>query len=52
MVEGLGTFIEFERPVTDLSEDKKVLEALMEELDVEADDLVTVSYSDLKLGNA
>jgi predicted adenylyl cyclase CyaB len=51
-VEGLGTFIEFERPVTDLPEDRKVLESLMEELDVKAEDLVTVSYSDLKLRKA
>ncbi len=49
MVEGLGTFIEFERPVTDLPEDRRVLEALMEELNIQAGDLVTVSYSDLKL---
>ncbi len=49
MVEGLGTFIEFERPITDLPEDRKVLEVLMNELDIEAGDLVTVSYSDLKL---
>lgn len=51
-VEDLGTFIEFERPVTDLPEDRRVLEALMEELNIEADDLVTVSYSDLKLEKA
>ena len=51
-VEDLGTFIEFERPVTDLPEDRRVLEALMEELNIEAGDLVTVSYSDLKLEKA
>lgn len=52
MVEGLGTFIEFERPITDLPEDRRVLEALMEELNITAGDLVTVSYSDLKLEKA
>lgn len=52
MVEGLGTFIEFERPITDLPEDRKVLEALMEELNIKAEDLITVSYSDLKLEKA
>ena len=50
-VEGLGTFIEFERPITDLPEDRRVLEDLMEELNIKAEDLVTVSYSDLKLEN-
>ena len=48
-VEGLGTFIEFERPITDLAEDREVLEALMEGLGIRSGDLVTVSYSDLKL---
>jgi predicted adenylyl cyclase CyaB len=52
MVEGLGTFIEFERPITDLPEDRKVLEALMEELNIKTEDLITVSYSDLKLEKA
>ena len=52
MVEGLGTFIEFERPITDLLEDRKVLEALMEELNIKTEDLITVSYSDLKLEKA
>ncbi len=52
VVEGLGTFIEFERPVTDLPEDRRVLEELMEELNIKAGDLVTVSYSDLKLEKA
>jgi len=51
-VEDLGTFIEFERPVTDLLSDKRVLEALMEELGIEESDLITVSYSDLKLEKA
>ena len=50
-VDDLGTFIEFERPVTNLPADRRVLESLMEELDVKAEDLVTVSYSDLKLEN-
>jgi len=49
VVEGLGTFIEFERPITDVLEDRRVLEVLMEELDIKAGDLITVSYSDLKL---
>ncbi len=52
MVEGLGTFIEFERPIRDLPDDRRVLEALMEELNITAGDLVTVSYSDLKLEKA
>ena len=51
-VEGLGTFIEFERHITDLPEDRRVLEDLMEELNIEAGDLVKVSYSDLKLEKA
>ena len=49
VVEDLGTFIEFERPITDLAADRRVLEALMEELNIKAGDLATVSYSDLKL---
>lgn len=51
-VDGLGTFIEFERPITDLPSDRRVLEVLMEKLGIGEDDLVTVSYSDLKLEKA
>ena len=48
-VEDLGTFIEFERPLKNPSEDQKVLESLMRELDIDQNDLITGSYSDLKL---
>ena len=48
-VEGLGTYVEFERPITELSEDRIVLEALMKELGIAYGDLITVSYSDLLL---
>jgi adenylate cyclase class 2 len=47
-VEGLGTFIEFERPITDLPEDRRHLEGLMDGLGVGREDLLTGSYSDLK----
>jgi predicted adenylyl cyclase CyaB len=47
-VDDLGTFIEFERPITDLPEDRKNLEELMEKLTIEPGDLITGSYSDLK----
>lgn len=47
-VEELGTFIEFERPITDLSRDREVLQTLMQQLDVENEDLMTGSYCDLK----
>ena len=47
-VEDLGTFIEFERPITDLPEDRKNLEELMERLTIKPGDLITGSYSDLK----
>ena len=48
LVEGLGTFIEFERPITDLPEDRRHLEGLMDSLGVGQEDLLTGSYSDLK----
>ena len=48
-VEDLGTFIEFERHLTDPSEDRKVLESLMRELKIVQEDLITGSYSDLKM---
>ena len=47
-VEGLGTFIEFERPITDLPEDRRNLEGLMDSLGIGQGDLLTGSYSDLK----
>ena len=48
-VEDLGTFIEFERPIKDLPRDRKVLQALMQQLNIKNEDLITGSYSDLKL---
>lgn len=48
-VEDLGTFIEFERPITDLPRDREVLQTLMQQLNIKAKDLITGSYSDLKL---
>jgi len=48
-VEALGTFIEFERPLTNPSEDREVLESLMRELDIDPEDLITGSYCDLKM---
>jgi len=47
-VEDLGTFIEFERPITDLPEDRETLKKLMEKLKIRPEDLITGSYSDLK----
>jgi len=47
-VEDLGTFIEFERPITDLPEDRETLKKLMEKLEIRPGDLITGSYSDLK----
>jgi predicted adenylyl cyclase CyaB len=47
-VEDLGTFIEFERPITDLPEDRETLKELMEKLEIRPGDLITGSYSDLK----
>ncbi len=48
-VEDLGTFIEFERPITDLPEDRETLKELMEKLEIRPGDLITGSYSDLKM---
>ncbi len=50
-VDGLGTFIEFERKIQNLKEDRRVLEELMERLEIKKDSLISGSYSDLKLGN-
>ena len=47
-VEDLGTYIEFERPITDLTEDRETLRELMEKLEIRPEDLITGSYSDLK----
>jgi predicted adenylyl cyclase CyaB len=46
-LEELGTFIEFERPLTKLPQDRLVLQELMHALNVKQEDLVTGSYSDL-----
>ncbi|MGD2201227.1 MAG: class IV adenylate cyclase [Candidatus Bathyarchaeota archaeon] len=48
-VEDLGTFIEFERRITDLPQDRRVLEELMDVLGIRPGDLVKGSYSDLKM---
>jgi len=50
-VDGLGTFIEFERKIQDLKKDRRVLEELMERLEIKKESLIRESYSDLKLGN-
>ena len=47
VVKNLGTFIEFERTITDVLEDRKMLERLMEGLGIDEHDLVRGSYSDL-----
>jgi len=49
VVDGLGRFVEFERPITDIEADREVLRSLMRALEIEQDDLLTRSYSDLKL---
>ncbi|MDQ1279943.1 MAG: adenylate cyclase, class 2 [Thermoproteota archaeon] len=46
-VQNLGTFIEFERKITDISKDREVLEELMKKLLIEEEDLIQGSYSDL-----
>ena len=46
-LEELGTFIEFERPLTKRPQDRLVLQELMRALNVKQEDLVTGSYSDL-----
>ncbi|MGD2142514.1 MAG: class IV adenylate cyclase [Candidatus Bathyarchaeota archaeon] len=46
-VEDLGTFIEFEREVTNITEDRKILKKLMERLKINPKDLIEGSYSDL-----
>jgi predicted adenylyl cyclase CyaB len=51
-VDGLGTFIEFERKIQDLKKDRQVLEALIERLEIKKEGLIRGSYSDLKLGNS
>jgi adenylate cyclase class 2 len=50
-VEGLGTFIEFERKIQDLPKDHRALEELMVRLGIVHENLVRKSYSDLKLNN-
>jgi predicted adenylyl cyclase CyaB len=46
-LEKLGTFIEFERPLKDLSKDRLALQELMIELKIRKEDLLKGSYSDL-----
>lgn len=48
-VEDLGTFIEFERKVSSLPKDRRVLEGLMKTLGIKQEDLLRRSYSDIKL---
>ena len=48
-VEDLGTFIEFERKVSNLPEDRRVLEELMKTLGIRQENLLRRSYSDIKL---
>jgi predicted adenylyl cyclase CyaB len=50
-VENLGTYIEFEREIRSLPEDRRTLDLLMEALEIRQEDLETVSYSDLKMEN-
>ena len=46
-VKNLGTFIEFERKITNTSNDRLVIEDLMKRLQIEKEDLIHGSYSDL-----
>ncbi len=46
-VQNLGTYIEFERKITDASRDREVLEELMKKLQIQEEDLIQGSYSDL-----
>lgn len=47
MVKDLGTFIEFERRITDLKNDHLVIRDLMKRLQIKEKDLIQGSYSDL-----
>lgn len=46
-VKKLGTFIEFERLITDYEKDHTALEELMARLNIKEKDLIQASYSDL-----
>ena len=46
-VKNLGTFIEFERRISNVNKDRRVLEKLMKRLKIEQKDLIQGSYSDL-----
>ena len=46
-VQNLGTYIEFERRITNINKDHKVLEELMKKLQIKEKDLIQGSYSDL-----
>ena len=50
-VSNLGTFIEFERKITNLIDDRRVLEELILTLRIEDKDLIQGSYSDIALEN-
>lgn len=49
VVKKLGNFIEFERQTSDenIGKDRRILEELMEKLEIKLDNLETLSYSDL-----
>lgn len=48
-VQGLGTFIEFEKETQNITDDNMVLQELMNTLNIEFQDLIKNSYSDLLL---
>jgi predicted adenylyl cyclase CyaB len=48
-VKDLGTYIEFERVITNSAKDRKSLEDLMKKLKIQDKDLIKDSYSDLAL---
>ena len=47
MVQNLGTYIEFERKITNANKDHRILGELMKRLRIEEKDLIQGSYSDL-----
>jgi predicted adenylyl cyclase CyaB len=47
MVQNLGTYIEFERKITNTNKDHRILGELMKRLRIEEKDLIQGSYSDL-----
>jgi len=48
-VQNLGKFIEFERIITNLKKDKRTLEILMKNLQIQQKDLIQGSYCDLMM---